>query len=281
MLTSIRQSDLKRVVGCEIEKNLSATYHCDYCGEEVIHHRSLSQVKIGHFKHKAHTFCANNISESQDHLKAKKGIKDYLKNKFKSFRVLELEKWICNKSIRPDIYIETKKGNKIAIEVQASQLTIDQIIRRTKKYYDNNIYVLWLLIWNKSKMSSTDYVLRKCYRSNDCYYSYPNNCDHSVKLTEMELFLQWMNFKKLLFWDNEHGEAFYLVNLENYVGEGSEFYSSDGELQQFDGRIAKNKKLITSIRFDVEFNDFKPRTIPEFKIPSKKYAIPRRKQLSV
>ena len=279
MLTAIRKSDHKKVIGYETEKDNTQTYICDYCENEVIHHRSKSQVKIGHFKHKAYSNCANNQSESEEHVLTKKDIRDYLlENYSKAFKIVELEKWICNKSIRPDVYIETKKGTKIAIEVQASQLTIDQLINRTKKYHQNNIYVMWVLIWTNSKVSNTDYIYRKCYLSYDC----DNNCDHSIKLTEMELLIHWMNFKNLIYWDHMHEyyNGFYVVELDKFVGESSEYYSSEGEHQYFDGRVAKNKKIILDLNF-VSFKNFVPKSIPEFKISNKSYSIPERKQMTL
>lgn len=279
MLTAIRKSDLRKVIGYETEKDNTQTYICDYCENEVIHHRSKSQVKIGHFKHKAYSNCANNQSESEEHVLTKKDIRDYLlENYSKAFKIVELEKWICNKSIRPDVYIETKKGTKIAIEVQASQLTIDQLINRTKKYHQNNIYVMWVLIWPNSKASNTDYIYRKCYLSYNC----DNNCDHSLKLTEMELVIHWMNFKSLIYWDymHEYYNGFYVVELDKFVGESSEYYSSEGEHQYFDGRVAKNKKIILDFNF-VSFKNFVPKSIPEFQISNKSYSVPERKQMTL
>jgi competence CoiA-like predicted nuclease len=280
MLTAIRNSDKKKVIGFEIKKDNNEIYFCDYCDEEVIHHHSKSQIKIGHFKHKSHSKCANTQPESEAHILTKRDIREYLQESFpKSFKTLELEKWICNKSIRPDVYLETIKGTKIAIEIQASQLTIDQLINRTNKYFNNNIYVLWVLVWPKSKISNNDFIVRKCYLEGCC----DQYCDHSIKLTEMELLLHWMNFKKLIYWNykrQEH-EQFYIVALEKFISEGAEFYSSEGEYQFFDGRTAKNKKIILDIDYEVSFNKLEPRCHSEFAINNKKYSIPARKQLSL
>lgn len=279
MLTAIRKSDSLKVIGYEIEKDKNEIYYCDFCDSEVIHHKSKSQVKIGHFKHqKENSSCANNQPESEHHIKTKKDIRDYLHEKHKSFNIIELEKWICNKSIRPDVYIETAKNTKIAIEVQVSQITVDQMIHRTERYYKNDIHVLWVLVWNLSKISKSEYVY------NDCHYGcYNRDCNHQVKLTEMELFISSLNFNKLIFWDYHHsyGQNFYIVSLDKFIGESSEYYSESGEYIYHNGRVAKNKKIITDIRYNFHFEEFRPKTHNEFKIPFKSYSIPKRTQLSI
>lgn len=280
MLTSIRQSDSQRVVGYEIDKNKTQSYKCEYCDEVVIHHKSNSQVRIGHFKHKSNPLCPNNQKESPEHIRTKKGIKKYLVQKYaRRFQTIELEKWICNRSIRPDIYIETVKGYKIAIEVQASQITVDELINRTKKYTQNNIHVLWVLVWRKSKISTSPYVTNQYFLPHGC----DRFCDHSVKLTEMELLIYWMNYKRLIFWDYEHthsDDGFHIVELEKFVGEDAEYYDERGEHQYFEGRVAKNKKTVTDIHFDAHFKEFYPSFNKVFSIPGKNYELPDRKQMS-
>ena len=279
MLTAIRKSDSQKVVGYEIDKDKSESYTCGYCGEVVIHHKSKSQVRIGHFKHK-NSNCPNNVIESTDHILTKKGIKDYLVRKYsRAFQIIEMEKWICNNSIRPDIYIESTRGRRIAIEVQASQLTIDQIINRTKKYTRNNIHVLWVLVWKKSKVSSSPYMLNQYFIAHNC----DRFCDHTVKLTEMDLFMHWMNYQKLILWDHEqsHSDAgFHIVELEKFVSEDSEYYDEYGDHQYHSGRIAKNKKIIVDIHFDVHFREFYPSHNKKFSIPGKNYELPDRMQMS-
>lgn len=280
MLTAIRLSNSCRVIGYEIDKDKTESYVCEYCNEVVIHNKSNSQVRIGHFKHKSNLACPNNQKESVEHIRTKRGIKNYLSEKYsKAFHIIELEKWICNKSIRPDIYIETVRGKKIAIEVQASQLTIDQIIDRTIRYAQNNIYVLWVLVWKKSKISSSAYMMNEYFRSHHC----DRFCDHTIKLTEMELFIHWMNYKRLILWDFEQtysDTGFRIVELEKFVGDDAEYYDESGEYQYFEGRVAKNKKIITNLHFDIPFGEFYPSFNERFQVHGKKYELPDRFQMS-
>jgi competence CoiA-like predicted nuclease len=146
MLTAIRDTDNKKVVGALIEKDKNATYHCEYCKKEAIHHKSESQVRIGHFKHKqGASHCPNQTNETEWHYKTKYDIYKYIYSNWgDKLKEIEVEKWICNNSIRSDIYLETSK-NKIAIEVQATILTPSEIKRRTAKYFKNGIAVMWIL----------------------------------------------------------------------------------------------------------------------------------------
>lgn len=112
-------------------------------------------------------------------------------------KVLEIEKWICDNKIRPDVFIETSR-NKIVIEVQATVLTVDEIKRRTSKYFKNGIAVLWVMPYYHRRFMEYTY---QCEGYNedegDCGWSYLP----SVKLKSMELFLHWAYFKSLYFWE--------------------------------------------------------------------------------
>lgn len=109
-------------------------------------------------------------------------------------------------------------------------------------------------------------------------YCDQRECDHSIKLTEMELLFHWMYMKHLIYWDLEKdsSEGFYVIKFENYISEGTEFYDSSGEHQMFDGRVAKNKKLIVDATLGKQFKSFLPRKLTPFKIPRKNYELPYR-----
>lgn len=80
MLVAIRQSDKKSVIGALIQKDQSAIYVCDYCKNAVIHHKSDSGEKIGHFKHKpGESHCPNQTKETEEHIRTKLDIYEYIK----------------------------------------------------------------------------------------------------------------------------------------------------------------------------------------------------------
>lgn len=267
MLTAIRKSDNKKVIGNHIPKDKTEEYYCEYCEKNVIHHKSESKIRCGHFKHNVgESDCPNQSKETEYHLKTKIDIYNYINNGWgDKLTCIELEKWICNKTIRPDIYIETRK-NKIAIEVQATILTVSEIKRRTEKYKKHGINVLWILPFEGSRIFDI-------YKLDDEFgirYDYAEK----VKLKEMEIFLYWAYFKRLIYWDlkHEYSDSFICVGFEAYKSEDVSF-KRDGEDE---GRTFKTTKTVDWIKVDLEFTDFEPKYAKEFKAPFRDYVIPER-----
>jgi len=278
MLTSIRESDKKKVIGNQIPKDKNEKYFCEYCKNEVIHHKSSSKVRIGHFKHKSgQSFCPN-TSETIEHLETKNGIYNYIiKYWGDSLKIIELEKWICQNTIRPDIYIETKKGNKIAIEVQASVLQVSEIKRRTEKYFKEKIYVLWILIFEKKRF--IEYRQDWGYDEEGEWKLLPHDWHlaRRLKLKEFEVFLYWGYFKKLIFWDftEKYSESFIVAELDEYISDGTEFYQN-GEFKSFEGKRTKTIKSIKKLNYNIEFDEFRIDYAKEFESYFRNYIIPER-----
>lgn len=276
MLVAIRQLDKKPVIGALIHKDQTAIYVCDYCKNIVIHHKSESGEKIGHFKHKSgESHCPNQSKETEEHLRTKLDIYEYIKEGWGSkLKVLEIEKWICENSIRPDVYIETNR-NKIAIEVQATALTVDEIKRRTSKYFKNDIAVLWVMPYYHNRFMEYKYQAEG-YNEDECDYgwSYKPN----VKLKSMELFLHWAYFKCLYFWEYEriNSKGFIKVKLDKYVGVDVEF-RRDGEEHYYYGKTAKTVKRIQSIQCNIAFDEFIVTIAKEYNVPQSNYSVPNRK----
>ncbi len=277
MLSSIRKSDHQKVIGDSISKDNTAIYLCEYCDNEVIHHKSESKLKIGHFKHKSsESFCLNS-NESIEHISIKLGIFNYIEKNWSSqLHLIEVEKWICEKSMRPDIYIETKKKTKIAIEVQATVLTVDEILRRTENYFKENIYVLWVLQYDYNRFFEYRTELYK--DDEEKVLVIPDFYKRKVvRLKEFENFMYWCYYKKLFFWDlsGKHSDGFIVAHLDEHRGEDSEFRKG-GESHNYDGRLSKVIKGLISIRPNIKFDQFRPRFAKEFKHPLKNYNIPQR-----
>lgn len=275
MITAIRISDNEKVIGSNIQKDTNAEYVCEYCGKNVIHHRSDARIRLGHFKHKqGESDCPNQSKESEYHIKTKLDIYNYIKNGWgKKLKLIELEKWICKNKIRPDIYIETKK-NKIAIEVQASILTVSDIRNRTEKYSKNDINVLWILPFEYSRIWEHR-IIEVGYGEDGNKYDW---ClAEKVKMKEMEIFLYWAYYKKLVYWDLEHeySNSFIAVGFEEYKSDNVEFWR-DGEEHSYTGRKAKTIKTASWIKYNLEFTDFRTTFAKEFKAPYRNYIIPER-----
>lgn len=269
MLTGIRKSDGSKVVADHSPKSSIETYYCDYCGSELVHHKSEARIKIGHFKHKAQrTDCPNNSNESELHLKVKLAIYDYI-DETNQYVNLELEKWICNKTIRPDVYCESKEGQRIAIEVQASSLTIDTIQKRTLKYYKEGVYVLWVLPFAKRRFIYSDPFIKEPWAHRDL--------KDKVKLKEFESFILKAYENQLIFWDldMEVSCSFIIIKMGQYRQPDSQYWK-DGEEYFHEGKIAKTIWTPGRKHYDVELMDFEFCNLHSEHVRGKDYVIPHR-----
>jgi len=116
----------------------NSPFHCPQCEDEVILKRG--RVKIAHFAHLSNSDCSYaGEPESAEHSSVKLEIYEALRSQ-PGVTKLQVERYL--KEVRPDIsfYFE---GSYIAIEVQISPLSFDELIRRTTAYTQKNIYVLW------------------------------------------------------------------------------------------------------------------------------------------
>lgn len=120
------------------------TWECPLCEEEVVYVQEGADGTTAHFRHKSKTDHPK-ISEGELHRKAKKEIKRKLERD-NQLREIELEKVIDQEDSRvADIYLETREGYKIAVEIQCSSQTQKEFEQRTKDYTDKGIYTLWIL----------------------------------------------------------------------------------------------------------------------------------------
>lgn len=114
-------------------------FYCPACAGEVI--LKKGKIREHHFAHKPPSDCLFGTGESQVHLKAKRQIYNAL-----IFHPLctfcELEQPLDG--ARPDI-IFTTKGNQIALEVQKSNISTDDMARRMLQYTRLGIHVLWIV----------------------------------------------------------------------------------------------------------------------------------------
>lgn len=125
------------VLAMEAHKD-EGPFHCPECEEELI--LKQGRVKIAHFAHLPNSDCSYaGEPESTEHSSVKLEIYEALRSQ-PGVSKLQVERYL--KEVRPDIsfYFE---NTYIAIEVQISPLSLDELIRRTTAYTQKNIYVLW------------------------------------------------------------------------------------------------------------------------------------------
>jgi competence CoiA-like predicted nuclease len=122
-------------------------WRCPLCKEQVTWVKKGSDGTIAHFRHK-NSAQHPSISESKLHNKAKKTIKQKLE-KDNNLEKSELEKVVGNYEKNnyqvADIFLETEDGEKIAVEIQCSNQTVEDFKDRTRFYNNKNISVIWIL----------------------------------------------------------------------------------------------------------------------------------------
>lgn len=143
MMTAIRQLDGRKVGAWEAEKE-ERPFLCPCCGEVVTLRRG--GIIAPHFAHKPPVTCEYGAGESEEHRRCKISIFEALASDPR-VRKCEMERDLG--AVRPDVsaYINNLP---VAIEVQASNLTLEKIARRTAEYARRGIYVLWLPIYKES-----------------------------------------------------------------------------------------------------------------------------------
>lgn len=287
MLTAIRRSDGVKVIGPLIDKDRSETYYCPNpkCAKTVIHHKSDAALRIGHFAHKPGEAECPLRGEKLIHVRTKFDIYKYLHRKWgNALRIVEPEKYICNGKMRPDVYVETMKGTRIGIEVQASELTVDEIRRRTIQYEIEGVFVFWVLPFSFHRF------FEKLSRrwDNKVYTFATSGYDdqwvprQKVRLAAWEQFIYWCYLKKLTLWDidHEHSDGFIVAELSDHVGEETTYYTSGGEEQYHPGRRSKTIKSVDRVLGEVPFHRFEPSVFKEpFQGKRLPYIIPARRVL--
>lgn len=152
MLTSVRQFDGIKVLA-RASKKSEAPFACPRCRQEVILRKG--GIKIHHFAHKPTVTCARGAGETEQHHHAKLAVFDALRQE-SNVTELELERDF-DTSVA-DIYARIS-GTPVAVEIQRSALSVNDIVARTKNYHRLGVAVLWVGLPN-SDLSSAKYSPR-------------------------------------------------------------------------------------------------------------------------
>ncbi len=142
MLSAVRDHDFQKVFAAQ-EPKCSRPFSCPVCKDEVVLRKG--PVKIHHFAHKPPVSCKYGAGESESHMRAKLEI---YQNLIKSAHVTKCEMERYLETVRPDVscYIN---GVPVAIEIQISKLSLEDIIYRTIEYGRKGICVLWLPLYSE------------------------------------------------------------------------------------------------------------------------------------
>jgi len=142
MLCGIITSTNQKVVARQVSKE-HGTFHCAGCGNELIVKKG--NIKIHHFSHKPPFNCSRGEGETEAHRKCKETIYFEL-TKLNNVSNLDMEKVFG--SVVADVFCEID-GVPVAIEVQRSNISVNQIVHRTQEYEKIGVNVLWVALFDE------------------------------------------------------------------------------------------------------------------------------------
>ncbi len=243
MLCAIRKTDNEKV-NAWLESKSNKPFACPECSDEVI--LKKGSIKCHHFSHKPPYDCEFGAGESEQHRKCKIELYNLLKSS-SAVSDCEMEKGLG--SVRPDIFFKTLNIS-IAIEVQISSLSLEDIIYRTIEYGVKGIHLLWLPIFS-------DRLLDKRY---------------SPKIWEKWLHTTY--FGRVYYWHSELKVVpVHFDEHQLYVEERSWFESGGNEVSA-GGYYKKSKRFRTpNLGRSVNIlRDFRPTSrnslcVPDYTIP--------------
>ena len=147
MLTALRQSDFIKVLARDSERT-HAPFLCPSCRREVILRKG--QIKVHNFAHKPPVTCTRGQGMSEQHYQVQLAIFDALSQEG---NVTELEMERDFGSSIPDVFARIS-GTPVAIEIQRSSLSVNDIRARTQNYHQLGISVLWIGLQNPNLATS-------------------------------------------------------------------------------------------------------------------------------
>lgn len=116
------------------------SYHCPVCRERLAIIRD-SKHKIDHFRHHPDSTCSYGANETSEHAEKKFSIYSELQSEIGEENV-RMEYRLPDGQ-RPDIYFEVH-GQGVAVEVQHSLISADDLADRTASYSDKGVASLWM-----------------------------------------------------------------------------------------------------------------------------------------
>lgn len=102
-------------------------FFCPECDEEVI--LKKGSIVLPHFAHYPEASCSYGTGESEQHRRAKYEIYEALRS-HPSVSHLEVERYL--KEVRPDVSFLWQRKLRVAVEMQISAISPDEIAHRTR-----------------------------------------------------------------------------------------------------------------------------------------------------
>lgn len=127
----------------------SDVHSCRDCGETVILHRGKQRKKVPHFAHRAGSRCAFHRPMSPEHRRAQFDLAAALR---KSGYVAELEVRVLSgeEERRSDVLVwrSESPNRRVAIEIQSSDISIEDLERRTLSYVALGVFPVWVRLYD-------------------------------------------------------------------------------------------------------------------------------------
>lgn len=130
--------DNTRVIAWQTARS-AGPFFCPECSARLILKRG--PIVAAHFAHWPHTACHFSAGESRLHMRVKRELYEAL-TVYPGCTSVELERQLPG--VRPDVSLQVD-GVQVAIEIQRSTLSIDEIQQRISRYTALDVHVLWLL----------------------------------------------------------------------------------------------------------------------------------------
>jgi len=237
MLVALNANNNRRLA-FEADKN-EKPFTCPFCMQNVV--LKKGKVREHHYAHEPNSNCKYAEGESQLHYRVKKEIYLALKD-HPNCQKCELERVL--KGVRPDISLVIN-GCYVAIEVQKSKISIDEINRRFNNYSRLGIFLLWVFPDNRPKL-----------------FFHEGEKEEICRINNWEHHIQDIQNKRIYYWQSgAFVRPYHLGSFYTYKEE-TEWYGEYGDLNTGGGDWEEKKSYKTPVQCPINnlhiANDFIP-----------------------
>lgn len=174
------------LIGWDVTRE-QGPFFCPECKERVV--LKKGSYITHHFAHMPSSECTYGVGESEEHRKAKYQIYETLRQQ-PGVTKLAVERPLGK--VRPDISFYWEERDYVALEMQISAVSPEEISRRTSIYTSKKIAVLWTKPYRRENMS----------------------CLTPYRTSLLERYLHALYFGNVYYWLG--GELLYPIHFEPY-----------------------------------------------------------------
>jgi competence protein CoiA len=245
MLVALNANNIRQPA-FEAEKS-EKPFSCPFCMENVI--LKKGKVREHHFAHEPNSNCEYGKGESQLHYRVKREIYLALKD-HPNCQKCEIERVL--KGVRPDISLVIN-SYYVAIEVQKSQISIEEINNRLTCYSNLGIYLLWVFPDGGPKP-----------------FFHEGEEEEICRIKNWEQHIQNLQNDRVYFWQSGAFVTPYHLGSFYTYKEESEWYGEYGELQTAGGDWEEKKSYKKPIEYPSSKLHIAEDFIPRIRRSSKK-----------